>query len=85
VAITIVNQSVGAISYTVFGGSASGGGSGTGGSGVVASGTVKPSGTASGIAVSGHPSYTVVFGWSTFPSYQISASGTVKIVTSSQS
>jgi hypothetical protein len=85
VPITVVNQSVGTISYTIFGGSASGSGTGSGskGSGVLASGTIKPSGTAAA-TVSGHPAYTVVFGWPTFPSYQVSASGVVKIVTSSQ-
>jgi hypothetical protein len=81
VAITVVNQSVGTISYTIFGGSASG--SGSGGSGVVASGTVVPSGSSS-VAVSGHPAYTVVFGWKTFPSYNVSASGIVKVVTTGQ-
>lgn len=85
--ITVVNQSVGTISYTIFGGSASGSGrgsgSGTHGSGVLASGTIRPSGTASA-SVSGQPTYTVVFGWPTFPSYQVSASGVVKIVTSAQ-
>jgi hypothetical protein len=87
VPITVVNQSVGTISYTIFGGSASGSGrpsgSGTHGSGVLASGTIRPSGTASA-SVSGQPTYTVVFGWPTFPSYQVSASGVVKIVTSAQ-
>jgi hypothetical protein len=92
VAITIVNQSVGALSYTVFGGSTSGSGrsggsgtksagSGTGGSGVVGSGVVAPGGTASGIQA-GAGSYTVVFGWQTFPSYTVSASGTVTVSTS---
>jgi hypothetical protein len=90
VPITVVNQSVGTISYTIFGGSASGSGTGSGtgsgskGSGVLASGTIRPSGTAAA-TVSGHPAYTVVFGWPTFPSYQVSASGVVKIVTSAQS
>jgi hypothetical protein len=91
VAITIVNQSVGALSYTVFGGSTSGsgtGGSGTGGSGggsgVVASGIISPSGTASGVGPGGSGSYTVVFGWQTFPSYKVSASGVIKVTTSSQ-
>jgi hypothetical protein len=85
VPITVVNQSVGTISYTIFGGSASGSGTGSGsrGSGVLASGTIRPSGTAAA-SVSGHPAYTVVFGWPTFPSYQVSASGVVKIVTSAQ-
>jgi hypothetical protein len=100
VAITVVNQSVSALSYTVFGGSTSGsgtGGSGSkgsgttgsgthgsgGGSGVVASGVVGPGGTASGIQV-GAGSYTVVFGWKTFPSYTVSASGVVKVTTTVQ-
>jgi hypothetical protein len=85
VPITVVNQSVGTISYTIFGGSASGSGTGSGskGSGVLASGTIRPSGSAAA-TVSGHPAYTVVFGWPTFPSYQVSASGVVKIVTSAQ-
>ncbi len=89
-AITVVNQSVGTLSYTVFGGSTSGsgtGGSGTsgsgGGSGVVASGVIAPSGTASGINVA-PGSYTVVFGWKTFPSYNVSASGVVKVTTTVQ-
>lgn len=88
--ITVVNQSVGTLSYTIFGGSASGSGRGSGsgsgsgrGSGVVASGSIRPSGTAS-VTVSGSPTYTVVFGWQTFPSYQVSASGTVKISTTVQ-
>lgn len=92
-AITIVNQSVGNITYTVFGGSASGsgvspsgGGSGVspsgGGSGVVASGMIPSGGSASGISVSGSPSYTVVFGWEKLPSYTVSASGVVTIATS---
>lgn len=86
-AITIVNQSVGSITYTVFGGSASGSGVGSGispsggGSGV-ASGVIPSGGSASGISVSGSPSYTVVFGWEKFPSYTVSASGVVTISTS---
>jgi hypothetical protein len=93
-AITIVNQSVAGIRYSIFGGSASGisgGGSGTGsgggsgsGSGVIASGTIPASGTASGIAVSGSPSYTVVFNWVQSPSYVVSASGVVTIQTSAK-
>jgi hypothetical protein len=93
--ITIVNQSVGNITYTVFGGSASGsgigsgvspsgGGSGvwpSGGSGAIASGVIPSGGSASGISVSGSPSYTVVFGWEKFPSYTVSASGVVTIAT----
>jgi len=89
-AITIVNQSVAGIRYSIFGGSASGisgGGSGGGsgsGSGVIASGTIPASGTASGIAVSGSPSYTVVFNWVQSPSYVVSASGVVTIQTSAK-
>lgn len=86
--ITIVNQSVANITYTVFGGSASGSGVGSGvspsggGSGVVASGVIPSGGSASGISVSGSPSYTVVFGWEKLPSYTVSASGVVTIATS---
>jgi hypothetical protein len=89
-AITIVNQSVAGIRYSIFGGSSSGisgGGSGGGsgsGSGVIASGTIPASGTASGIAVSGSPSYTVVFNWVQSPSYVVSASGVVTIQTSAK-
>lgn len=89
--ITIVNQSVGNITYTVFGGSASGSGIGSGvspsgggsgvPSGIVASGVIPSGGSASGISVSGSPSYTVVFGWEKFPSYTVSASGVVTIAT----
>ena len=87
-AITIVNQSVAGIRYSIFGGSASGisgGGSGGGsgsGSGIVASGVIPASGTASGIAVSGSPTYTVVFNWTESPRYTVSASGVVTIQTS---
>jgi hypothetical protein len=87
-AITIVNQSVAGIRYSIFGGSASGisgGGSGGGsgsGSGIVASGVIPASGTASGISVSGSPSYTVVFNWVESPRYTVSASGVVTIQTS---
>jgi hypothetical protein len=87
-AITIVNQSVAGIRYSIFGGSASGisgggsgGGSGTG-SGVIASGVIPASGTASGISVSGSPKYTVVFNWVDSPRYTVSASGVVTIQTS---
>jgi len=89
-AITIVNQSVAGIRYSIFGGSASGisgGGSGGGsgsGSGVVASGVIPASGTASGISVSGSPSYTVVFNWVDSPRYTVSASGVVTIQTSAK-
>jgi len=87
-AITIVNQSVAGIRYSIFGGSASGisgGGSGGGsgsGSGIVASGVIPASGAASGISVSGSPSYTVVFNWVESPRYTVSASGVVTIQTS---
>lgn len=89
-AITIVNQSVGTIAYTIFGGSASGSGvsgvgSGvppSGASGVVASGLIPSGRSASGISVSGGPSFTVVFGWPEFPRYTVSASGVVTISTS---
>ena len=87
-AITIVNQSVAGIRYSIFGGSASGisgGGSGSGsgtGSGIVASGVIPASGTASGISVSGSPTYTVVFNWVDSPRYTVSASGVVTIQTS---
>jgi hypothetical protein len=89
-AITIVNQSVAGIRYSIFGGSSSGisgGGSGGGsgsGSGVVASGVIPASGTASGISVSGSPSYTVVFNWVDSPRYTVSASGVVTIQTSAK-
>jgi hypothetical protein len=83
-AITIVNQSVAGIRYSIFGGSASGisGGGSGGGSGVVASGVIPASGTASGIPVSGSPSYTVVFNWVDSPRYTVSSSGVVTIQTS---
>jgi hypothetical protein len=91
-AITIVNQSVAGIRYSIFGGSASGisgGGSGSGsgtgsgtGSGVIASGVIPASGTASGISVSGSPKYTVVFNWVDSPRYTVSSSGVVTIQTS---
>lgn len=87
-AITIANQSVGDITYTVFGGSASGSGIGSGvspsglPSGVVASGVVPAGQTASGIKASGSPSFTVVFDWVKAPSYTVSASGVVTISTS---
>ncbi len=73
-AITIVNQSVGTISYTIFGGSASGSGIGSGvtpsgASGVLASGLIPSGRSASGISVSGGTSFT-------------SASGVVTIQTS---
>jgi hypothetical protein len=66
VAITIVNQSEGAISYHVFAGSASGTASGatTSGNG---SGVQPSGGAVSGYAVSGNPAYTVAFGWQSFP------------------
>ncbi len=93
-AITIVNQSVGNITYTVFGGSASGSGIGSGvspsgggsgvPSGVIASGVIPSGRTASGIAASGAGSFTVVFGWEKFPSYTVSASGVVTISTSAK-
>jgi len=89
-AITIVNQSVAGIRYSIFGGSSSGisgGGSGGGsgsGSGVVASGVIPASGTASGISVSGSPTYTVVFNWVDSPRYTVSASGVVTIQTSAK-
>jgi hypothetical protein len=92
-AITIVNQSVAGIRYSIFGGSASGisgGGSGGGsggsggGSGVVASGVIPSGGTASGISVSGGASYTVVFNWVESPRYTVSASGVVTIQTSAK-
>jgi len=90
-AITIVNQSVGNITYTVFGGSSSGSGIGSGvspsggsgvPSGVIASGVIPSGRTASGIPASGAGSFTVVFGWEKFPSYTVSASGVVTISTS---
>jgi len=86
-AITIVNQSVGTIAYTIFGGSASGSGVGSGvkpsgASGVLASGLIPSGRSASGISVSGGSSYTVVFGWPEFPRYTVSASGVVTIQTS---
>jgi hypothetical protein len=93
-AITIVNQSVAGIRYSVFGGSSSGvsghgsgGGSGTGsgtGSGIIASGVIPSGGAASGISVSGSPSYTVVFNWVDSPRYVVSASGIVTIQTSAK-
>jgi len=84
-AITIVNQSVAGIRYSIFGGSSSGvsGGSGTG-SGVVASGVIPAGGSASGISVSGSPSYTVVFNWTASPQYVVSANGVVTIQTSAK-
>ena len=48
----------------------------------MASGVIPSGGSASGISVSGSPSYTVVFGWEKFPSYTVSASGVVTIATS---
>jgi len=85
-AITIVNQSVAGIRYSIFGGSSSGisGGGSGGGSGVVASGVIPSGGTASGISVSGSPSYTVVFNWTASPQYVVSANGVVTIQTSAK-